>query len=259
VLVIDYKSGDGALIDAENNKQLLFYAALARRSPNLRDMFEGKKNAVVLAIIQPTDRREEVSNIHAVNIAVLEAFEQEVLTAIARVQSEPNTFSTGEHCRFCPALAICPAKQGVLDRSLRFDPTSANIQVLSAALEQVDDILDWCHAVKDLAHQQLEAGTTIPGWKLVAKRAMRKWIDPDALIQKLRRSKKLTMSEYLKTEVLSPAQLEKLCKQKLVNFDQFAQHMESVSSGTTLAREEDPRPAAITVQALRRLSDRIIN
>ena len=51
-IVLDWKFGDGVAVDAEENEQLMFYAAAGMRTEELRWVFEGV-DEVELVIVQP--------------------------------------------------------------------------------------------------------------------------------------------------------------------------------------------------------------
>jgi hypothetical protein len=52
-------------------------------------------------------------------------------------------------------------------------------QALGAALKTAEVLEGWIEDLRSLATRVLEGATPVPGWKLVAKRATRKWIDED--------------------------------------------------------------------------------
>jgi len=84
----------------------------------------------------------------------------------------------------------------------------------------------------------------VPGFKLVPKRAMRQWIDPEKA-QAALEGVGLDVTELTETKLVSPAQAEKvLKKRKLAMPDDL---IVAVSSGDTLAPEADPRPASLQI------------
>jgi hypothetical protein len=90
----------------------------------------------------------------------------------------------------------------------------------------------------------LEEGQPVPGFKLVQKRANRQWVNDDEAQAALARLG-LDDTELTVTKLVSPAQAEKaLKKRKLALPGELAV---AVSSGTTLAPESDPRPAAVQI------------
>jgi hypothetical protein len=78
----------------------------------------------------------------------------------------------------------------------------------------------------------------------VAKRATRKWTDEEEATMRLL-SYGLLEEEITKVELISPAQAEKVLKRsKLALPDDL---VTAVSSGSTLAPEDDPRPAVLNI------------
>ena len=59
-IVLDWKFGNGVIVDAEENEQLMFYAAAAMRTPAAKWAFEGVTE-VELVIIQPPMMRRWVT------------------------------------------------------------------------------------------------------------------------------------------------------------------------------------------------------
>jgi hypothetical protein len=94
-----------------------------------------------------------------------------------------------------------------------------------------------------LALQVLETGGSVPGYKLVVKRATRKWIDEGTAKAAL--LKHLPESEVMESTVVSPAQAEKKLKKLKLGLPDGT--VISVSSGSTMAVESDPRPAVLLI------------
>jgi len=49
--------------------------------------------------------------------------------------------------------------------------------MIGAYLANADLLEDWIKDLRALAHQMLDSGASVPGYKLVAKRGTRQWID----------------------------------------------------------------------------------
>ena len=98
----------------------------------------------------------------------------------------------------------------------------------------------WVRAVEEHALARLRAGERIPGWKLVDKRAARKWKEDRVIAPELSKLG-LTAEQIWVTELRSPAAVEKFLpaprRKELVPL------IDKVSSGTTIAPESDKRPA----------------
>jgi len=117
-----------------------------------------------------------------------------------------------------------------------------NTEQLTQALEVVDSLEDWIKDIRKTAHELLERGAIVPGFKLVQKRATRVWTDAGAVEDKIRKAKKIKLDQGFTLKLKSPAQIEKLCKELKYPFKDFAAMTASISSGTTLAKESDKRP-----------------
>ena len=131
----------------------------------------------------------------------------------------------------------------------------ADIATITQALPMVEQLEAWCKEVKKVAHEQLEAGNPIQGYKLVNKRASRVWNDPEAALKKVKHAKNLKLEEACDIKLKSPPQMEKLCKQKGIPFKPYNDFISAMSSGTTLARADDKRPEAVAIISLQSLVD----
>ena len=260
-VVLDFKFGDGYLVDAEHNKQLLFYAAMAAMDDETADMFNDDSKKLVLIILQPTPRAEHVYTIWETDMVTLDNFIDEMHRALelARKQNDDNLITAaGSWCTFCPAMAICPTKTGIVQQAQRIDTTNPElIPILNEAMNMADQMETWIKAVRKLAYEQAQEGVSFEDYKLVDKRATRKWLDADGIKSVVSKTSKLKVAECYPQVLLSPAQMEKHCKQIGVDFKKFEGYISSVSTGTTLAKSTDKRPEALPVKALAALADRL--
>ena len=224
--ILDYKFGRGVPVSARNIKgrtQLLFIACAARAK-------YGPAHSYHLHILQPriSDGHSHVT----VTDRDLDSFENQLKQAVANFGP---TYNVGEWCKFCKAEGACPAKVEVARQAHQM--RELDVEKLPAALAMVDEIEEWAAAVRKLAHSRLEHGAVIQGWKLVEKRPTRKWrVDEQRVFRKARRAG-IKVDQYAPRVLVSPAQLEKLGVSVTTDM------AESKSSGTTLARADDPRPA----------------
>lgn len=237
LFIIDWKFGFNP-VSAEENPQGLFYAMCARKDPKTRYLFEGR-NKLCMVIIQPTGDGEVLSDWWC-DIARLNDFEDDYLNALDNENIE--TPQVGGYCKFCPNMAFCPAKTGQARAALMLDPKSNQGDILTQALNIADDVIAWANEVKKTAHTQAELGTKIQGYKLVDKRATRKWTDEKEVMDIFRKARSVKLDEVTDVKLKSPTQFEKVCKKKGVDFDKYASYIEKVSTGTTLTREDDKRP-----------------
>ena len=235
-IVLDWKFGDGVLVDAEDNPQLLFYAAAAMRTPACQWVFEGAEE-IECIIVQPPAMRRWVTTVERVK-----QFEQELLYAV-RLSSWPEApFATGDHCRWCTAKPICPRMTGAADRALKVQLAALPAEQIATQLRQADMLEDYIKELRALAFQMLENERAVPGYKLVAKRGTRQWVD-EARIEAWADAN--GVEEAYDTKIKSPAQLEKVLKKTTLDFP--SDLVVSISSGSTLAPDSDPRPAVLQI------------
>jgi hypothetical protein len=232
VIVLDWKFGDGVMVDAKDNPQLMFYALAALRSNHWA--FEGAL-FVELIIVQPFEVRRWVTDIKR-----LLDFEADLRNALRRAELDSPPLAVGSHCRFCPAKAICPQQTGAVERLVRQKLQELSDADLARSLELADMLEAFIAAARGLVQQKLEAGLPVPGWKLVPKRATRKWTnEADAWAALMAAG--APESELM--ELKSVAQMEKLLKKHKIALPTDV--ITAVSSGDTIAPESDPRPAKV--------------
>ena len=235
VFVLDFKFGH-KIVSPVENAQGLFYGAAAYQDPSTSDLFD-KCETVVIGIIQPTNDESCITSWETTP-ARLDSFVYELKKALKESESDEARVAEGKECTFCPAkAATCPLKH---KQVMSLD----NVNVTPANLTQILEIADSVEAVvkeaKKLAQTLLENGTPVMGWKLVPKRATRKWVG-DGAEEICKKSRALKAEDYYTQTLKSPAQMEKICKVKKFDFDKLTKYIESVSSGHTLAREDDKR------------------
>ena len=236
LIVVDYKHGAGIHVKVEGNPQGLYYALGALLTMNL------PAKRVRIVVVQPRCGAEG-EKIRSWEIDAVDLLDfQADLIAYARATESPDApLVPGEHCRFCPAAATCPAlasrAQSVarleFKQSLPYDPAQ-----LKLALDSREAVKAWLKAVDEFAYAEAEAGRTPPGYKLVAKRANRKWRSEGEAIEYLQDVLGVKPEVMFERSLKSPAQLEKVVEAKM-----FADHVVKESSGHTLVPEDDKRPA----------------
>lgn len=234
-IVLDWKFGDGVMVEAEENAQGLFYAAAAMKTPATQWAFEGATE-IEIVIVQPPHVRRWVTT-----WARVSQFERDLAQAVKMALQPDAPLEVGDHCRWCAAKPICPKMTGLAERTLQTQLAAIDGASIGVYLKQADMVEDWIKSLRELAFTMLENDRPVPGYKLVAKRAVRQWADEQQAEQAL-----LTMGvEPHKQELISPAQAEKLLKKsKLALPDDL---VVAVSSGSTLAPEDDPRPAVLNI------------
>ena len=123
--------------------------------------------------------------------------------------------------------------------------TEMSADQLGEIMQNVMLVEDWCRRVKEHAHNEAIHGRMPTGFKLVAKRATRKWRDEEEAATKLYALYVLEDEDIYVRSMKSPAKIEPLLPGK--NQKERAACIESLvtkeSSGTTLAPDNDPRAA----------------
>jgi hypothetical protein len=236
--VIDWKFGDGVAVYAEENPQLMFYAAAAMRTPSVSWVFEGVSE-IECVIIQPT---------HGVSRWVttperIAAFEQQLVLAVKRAQEPDAPLAHGDHCRWCAARPTCPVMTGAVDRALDTKIKGLDAEMIGKYLANAELLEGWIKDLRALATQMLESSAPVPGYKLVAKRATKQWVDEATAYEWL--TQNFPEAEVVETSVISPAKTDKLLKKAKLSMPDGM--VVAISSGSTLVSEDDPRPAVLQI------------
>jgi hypothetical protein len=232
-VVLDWKFGDGVMVEVEENPQLMLYAAAAMRTPEAQWAFEGVTE-IECVIVQPPEVRRWVTTPERIA-----KFELELVQAVKQAEKPDAKLTVGDHCRWCAAKPICPKMTGAVDRALKVQLDNLDAPKISAYLKNADMLEDWIKDLRALALQMLESGAKLPEYKLVAKRAIRSWSDEEKAKVALF-AYGLTESEVMETTVVSPAKAEKALKKRKIGLPEDL--VVAISSGNTLASVDDPRP-----------------
>jgi len=242
-IVLDWKFGDGVVVSAEENEQLMFYAAAAMRTDALEWAFEGATE-IECVIVQPPMIRRWTTTPERIA-----QFERQLVKAVKAAELPDASLKAGEHCRWCAAKPVCPQMTGEVERAALVQLKEIDAATLGQYLAKADVLEGWITDLRALAFQMLEKNIPVPGYKLVQKQARRQWTKEDDVVHWLDGKGLEPREIYTKQELLSPAQMEKvLKKRKLALPDDL---VKSVSSGTTLASEDDSRPAVLQLGDLR--------
>ena len=215
--VVDLKMGAGVLVEVEGNEQLLIYVlgALKEAGVSPREVDE-----VHMHIVQPRHFGGPPHRPAVVTAAELEAFSKELLSAVHAAKQPGAPLIAGDHCRFCPVRATCPALQtqaltvaqavfSDLDPKRTVQPPSpANLPMeeLAKILPNLAVVEAWIKSVRDHAFHRVLAGETLPGYKLVEKLGNRKWIDESSVAATLQ---SFGVDPWNERTVISPAEAER--------------------------------------------------
>lgn len=237
-VVLDWKFGDGVMVEAEENEQGLFYAAAAMETPAAQWAFKDVTEVEII-IVQPPHIRRWVTTPERVK-----QFRADLSRAVALALKPDAPLAVGDHCRWCTGKPVCPQMSGAIERLEHGALEALDAAQLGRALTLADKLESFIADARALAQQRLEKGMPVAGYKLVPKRATRQWADESRTVAVLAEMG-VPRASMTKTELLSPAQLEKVLKKsKMALPDDL---VVAVSSGNTLAPESDPRPASVLI------------
>lgn len=249
--VFDFKYGRGHVVEVEFNDQALFYALGALELVG----DDSSVSDVTIGIVQPRAYHEDGAvRLWTPDVAQVRA-EADQLRSAARATEDPSApLIPGEaQCRFCPAAGRCPALKQLalsvaaddfpddLDSTPTLmlpDPTDP--EQLAKALRFAEMIEVWPREVRKMAYYAAQAGTEIPGYKLVRGVKRRVWKDEEQVLFDLKNLNTLP-GDYLSTpELKSPKQLE-----AVMGKDWVAERAIKPEGELTLVPDTDKRQAAL--------------
>ena len=184
--IADLKYGLGIPVDAVDNPQLRLYGlgAIAKFG-QLYDF-----PAVRMTIIQP--RLESVSEETLGRVELLDWAEAEVREKAQQAWKGVGEFVPGDHCRFCPAKAVCSARVAEALKLFRYGFETPGLipdEQIPGILETLDVAEAWIKDFRAYAEKQALNGQKFPGWKLVrGKKPNRRWADPEEVRAQLLRA-----------------------------------------------------------------------
>lgn len=244
--VIDYKHGVGVVVYAAGNPQLLYYALGAVLALRVRP------EVIRTTVVQPRAHRDEAIDTAEYTWEDLIAFKDELLEAShAAAQDDAPVGPVGDHCRWCPAKAICPAQRSNALEVAQDEfasptgpppPSALSQEQLLEVLEKSSLMEDWIKAVREHAYAALERGEEVPGWKLVEGRISRSWADEAEAEEWLRQRYKV--GEVFTKKLISPYQAEKLVKDRPRL--EIPEDMIAVQPGKPKMVTEDHKKPALT-------------
>lgn len=270
LFVIDLKYGRGVPVDVKSNEQLRAYALGAAKRFHNRGVLE-----ITTIIVQPRcphpDGPVRSETIDAVDLV---EFRMDLEEKALATQDPDAPLVPGDHCKFCPAAATCPAlRERVLavaemefspaggsllnpgvpapgeERNDKAPPSPGNPSAVDGLTpDEMADILreagvikDWLKRVEERAHDMAKRGQPPTGFKLVASRATRKWRDEDEAARFLVDIVSLDEDDvFTEPKMKSPAQIEKMIGRR--RYGEISDLVVSRSSGSILVPVEDPRP-----------------
>lgn len=208
--IVDLKYGWG-IVDPVRNWQLIAYALgeLNRRQCAV--------NRITMLIEQPRPYHEDgPTRSWTVSLDQLKELYSEIdvrLTSIA-VQGD-RTLTTGNHCKYCPAMMSCPAANKMFWNTIdeTFKEWRQDDISNEALAKQIDLLMRAKEVLKireqsitALANYRIRSGNIVPGYAVEPKYGHRKWnqnVTPTTL-------EMLTGKDITENVLMSPAKAEKL-------------------------------------------------
>ena len=184
--VMDYKNGKGVFVSCDHNPQMMLYALGAYHAYG----YLYSITRVSMTIIQP--RLESVSEETLDREALLAWAEAEVREKAQLAWKGIGDFVPGDHCRFCPAKAVCSARVAEALKLFRYGFETPGLipdEQVPGILETLDTAEAWIKDFRAYAEKQALNGQKFPGWKLVrGKKPNRRWADPEEVRAQLLRA-----------------------------------------------------------------------
>lgn len=247
--VYDYKHGAGIPVDVDDNRQLKYYALGALLSNPQWDAED-----VELVIAQPRcDHEQGRIRTYPMKAIDLVDYAGELVEGAAKTREfGADLVPSRKACKFCPAMKAnkCPAVEreshAIIAQAVSvIDPKAYSPEQIAEFLTKAPLVEARISAMREFAYQESLRGEKFPGWKVVAKRPMRKWID-EAVAAAVLEEQVEGADVYKPMKLKSPKQIEDAVGKKA--FKMYDALVIKESSGMTLAPESDPRPPAQVAQ-----------
>lgn len=240
--VIDLKYGMGVQGAAVDNPQLKLYGlgALAAFGA-LYDITE-----VQLSIFQP--RRANVET-WTISTADLITWGQETVAPIAAIAAAGGgEYKAGAWCQFCRIAPTCRARADAnlaLARHEFAPPAELTLDEVAGVLTRIPELKAWASNVEAWALAQAQAGTQVPGFKVVAGRSVRKYSDEAAVAEA---AKQAGYTDIWDKKLIGITAMEKLMGRSTFK-DVLGDLVVKPEGRPTLVPESDKRPALQRVSA----------
>lgn len=275
--LIDYKDGMG-IVSAEGNMQLEQYAYGVLAGYKLPVNVEYPVKRIIMTIIQPKLALKGMKAITSWERGVRDMLTNlgTIVVQAAATDAPDAPLVPGEsQCKFCRAKGSCAALAGnvmkevgimfqpvvsqtldVAQQSADKDPATMDDQQIRQIMEAAPLMRQLLEAVEKEALRRLEAGTPIPGLKLVHGRGSRAWALPEQEMAEKLVKMGIPKTAIYETKLVTPAKAEKLTWEKrdgtkVSLTDRQLKRMEQeyvakLAGKLTVVPESDSRPAVIT-------------
>ena len=239
IQIIDLKYGQGVLVNAENNSQMMLYALGALKK--FGKDYEIKK--VKLVIFQP--RRENVS-VWETTVTQLKKWAEKKLRPRAEMAFKgTGNYQPGSHCQFCKAAAKCRARAEenlkLAQEEFKKPPLLTDAEIESI-LSKIQGLKKWADEIWEFALEQALKGKQWNGFKVVQGKSVRKYSDEQKVVDACN---KAGYKDIYVKKLITLTEMEKLMGKKVFN-EVLGSLIEKPAGKPTLVEESDKRPAITT-------------
>lgn len=240
--IIDFKYGQGVLVEAEDNPQMKLYALGALGL--FEEKYQIKK--VKMTIFQP--RRENVSTWEITVNRLKKWAEKELKPKAEKAFKGEGQYCPGEWCLFCKAAIKCRAraedKLKLAQSEFKLPPLLTDAEI-EDVLIKLPDIKKWAEEIQAYALAQALGGKEWAGFKLVEGRSNRKYANEQEVAKAAERA---GYHDIYTKSLISIGEMERLMGKK--EFNEILGGLVVKPQGKpTLVPDTDKRPALIVSNA----------
>lgn len=235
--IIDFKYGQGVLVESEHNPQMMLYALGALRIYDALYDIED----VSMTIYQP--RRENIST-WTISVTDLKAWAENELVPKAKLAYEgKGDYLPGPWCTFCKAAVKCRARAEEKLRLAQYEfamPPLLTDAEIEDILDKLSDLTSWANDIIAYAQDSaLNHGKQWRGWKVVEGRSNRRYSDEQSVIAA---ANEAGYHDIFRKSLLPLTEMEKLMGKQ--NFQSILGGLIIKPAGKpTLVPTSDKRPA----------------
>lgn len=242
--VNDFKYGKGVPVFADENTQLMLYGIGALRKHELNYDI----HTVKLTVTQP--RLDSISS-WEISVEDLKKWGEEIVkpTALIAFAGEGEQVA-GKWCRFCKVKPRCKAIQALALEAAKnefAEPELLDDVELVEMYEILPAIVEYLQSVKDYMLNEGLAGKKWKGYKVVAGRANRKWLNIDGVIKALRKEG-FKRSQYINSKLAGIGEIS-----NLLSKDRFEELLDPFilkpEGKPTLVQDSDKRPSIVGLES----------
>lgn len=236
--IIDLKYGRGVTVYAKLNEQLMLYALGALEKFDLSYAIDRVK----MTIVQP---RLDHYDAWETSAKYLRNWGEKVVRekAVAAWNGEGEKV-VGDWCKFCKVKAVCRAMAEHNLELAKHDfktPDLMTVEELAPILKRGSMLQDWLAAIATYLYKELKEDRPVPGYKLVAGKSNRRWVNEPLAIETLKdlgHPKDKIVNEKIK----GIGDIERLLGKDLFE-KEMNKMVEKPLGEPTMVDAEDPRPA----------------